>query len=810
MKWIDIAFNPVFFAPLVAILFGFFFYYFWRSRKTSILQNSLKFSLYEINFPRSGGGKEGEVPTFKSVALAMEQFYVGMMSVKPYFSLEIVSPATEKETNFYVAVPREYVSFLEKQVHSVFPDAEIREEQTDYNIFKYKSPSMGAVALLEKNDILPIKTYEDLNNNPIEVIANSFSTLLREKEGAALQIIVDTSQKNHFVRKVKGAIKAVESDESLEVTAQGKGKTLAKDFLKAATGQSIHKAPRPMEETAKVEIIESLKKKAEKTIVSANVRLIASAENEKRALDILKEVKSTFDQFGNPKGNNFIIYDVGGVSLKKLFYDFSFRIFNENRVVNLNVAELSTIFHFPAYKISAPKVKKLTLRKAQAPIKLPEEGVLLGYNNFRGGETEVRMDIDDRRRHFYTIGQTGTGKSALIKNMILQDIEEGKGVCFIDPHGDDVESILGQIPAKRWDDVVYFNPADIKRPLGLNMLEYDPNYPEQKTFIVNELLEIFNKLFEGATEGLGPMFQQYFRNATMLVMDDPGSGNTLLEIARVMSDADFRKIKLLKCTNPVVKSFWIDAAEKAGGEASLQNMVPYITSKFDTFLANDIMRPIIAQEKSSFDFREIMDNNKIFLVNLSKGRLGDTNANLLGMILVGRIFMAAMSRTDIPEAQRQDFYLYMDEFQNITTKTIAMILSEARKYRLSLTMAHQFISQLEEEIKKAVFGNVGSMAVFRIGSEDAEIMAKQFEPIFSADDLMNTPNYNAYLKLLINGETSTPFNIETAVPEPSDKAVATKVKEMSSIKFGRPLSQIEAEISKRYAKGVAREKDEGN
>ncbi len=804
MNWINVFSDPVFFVPLAAVIFGSLFYYIRHSHKISVLKKSFDFSLYEVSFPRGGEKKEaGEESAFKSAARAMEQFYKGMLQVKPFFSLELVSPATEKETNFYVAVPRDFFPFLQNQVHSTFPGAEIREEKSDYNIFKYKSPTVGAVALLKKRDILPVHTYEDLSTNPMEIVANSFSTLLREKEGASLQIIVDTS-KNHLGAEVKSTIKAIESGGSLEEALQGHGKSFLKDFARVATGRTMRASTKITEDTAKASILESLKKKMERPIVSANIRMVVSAKDQKRALDILKEVKSALDQFSNPRGNDFIVYDVSGMALRKLFYDFSFRVFNSSRTVNLNTAELSSIFHFPSYKISAPKVKKLVLRKSQPPANLPEEGILLGYNNFRGGQVEVRLAADDRRRHFYTVGQTGTGKSVLLKNMIHQDIAEGKGVCFIDPHGDDVESILGQIPAKRWDDVIYFNPADIKRPLGLNMLEYDPAHPEQKTFIVNELLEIFNKLYDMSAAG-GPMFEQYFRNATMLVMDDPESGNTLLEISRVLSDGGFRRKKLLKCSNPVVKSFWVDAAEKAGGEAALQNMVPYITSKFDTFLTNDIMRPIVAQEKSSFNFRNIMDNNKILLVNLSKGRLGDINSHLLGMILVGRIFMSAMSRSDIPEAQRSDFYLYLDEFQNITTKTISMILSEARKYRLNLIMAHQFIGQLEEDIKKAVFGNVGSLAAFRVGMEDAEFIAKQFEPIFSAEDLTNIPNYNAYLKLLINGETSLPFNIETAAPQPSDGGVANKVKETSAIRYGKPLSEIEAEIGKRYAKGVTAE-----
>ena len=330
------------------------------------------------------------------------------------------------------------------------------------------------------------------------------------------------------------------------------------------------------------------------------------------------------------------------------------------------------------------------------------------------------------------------------------------------------------------------------------MLEYDPAYPEQKTFVVNELFSIFQKLYGAVPESMGPIFEQYFRNAAMLVMDDPASGNTLMEVERVMVDKNFRALKLSKTKNIVVRTFWEDVAEKAGGEAALQNIVPYITSKFDIFLANEIMRPIVGQEASAFNFREVMDTQKILLVNLSKGRLGDINSHLLGLIIVGKLLIAALSRGEILQKDRKDFYLYIDEFQNVTTKSIATILSEARKYRLNLTVAHQFIGQLDDEIKKAVFGNVGSLAAFRIGVEDAEFIQEQFAPVFDTHDLINIDNYNAYVKLLINGQTSRPFNIRTfPVPE-GDKAVAEAVKELSNIKYGKPREEVEEQITKRF------------
>ncbi|OGP30379.1 MAG: hypothetical protein A2067_00775 [Deltaproteobacteria bacterium GWB2_42_7] len=328
------------------------------------------------------------------------------------------------------------------------------------------------------------------------------------------------------------------------------------------------------------------------------------------------------------------------------------------------------------------------------------------------------------------------------------------------------------------------------------MLEFDPKYPEQKTFVVNEMMGIFNKLFDMKIGG-GAMFEQYFRNSAFLVMEDPESGSTLLEITRVLADKQFRDMKLAKCKNPIIKQFWV-SAEQTSGDQSLANFVPYISSKFDNFISNDIMRPVVLQQNSVFNFRKIMDEKKILLVNLSKGRLGDINANLIGLVLVGKIQMAALSRVDMFGKPINDFYLYIDEFQNVTTDSIASILSEARKYRLSLNIAHQYINQLEENIKNAVFGNVGSMAVFRVGTEDANFLEPKFKPIFNAQDITKLDNYNAYMSMLINGQPTKPFNIKTIAPERGDREIIDDLKQLSYMKYGRDREEVEKEIMARY------------
>ena len=371
---------------------------------------------------------------------------------------------------------------------------------------------------------------------------------------------------------------------------------------------------------------------------------------------------------------------------------------------------------------------------------------------------------------------------------------------MIDPHGSDIQDILSIIPKERYEDVIYFDPGYAKRPMALNMLEYDPNYPEQKTFVVNELLSIFNKLFDMKVAG-GPAFEQYFRNSVLLVMEDPESGNTLIDVSRVLSNKAYREMKLSRCKNPLVKQFW-ENATKTTGEQGLANYVQYVTNKFDVFLSNDIMRPIVSQEKSSFNFREVMDNKKILLVNLSKGRLGDINANLIGLILVGKILMAALSRADAFGEDLPAFYLYIDEFQNITTDSISQILSEARKYKLSLTIAHQFIAQLEDDIKDAVFGNVGSIASFRVGADDGEYLEKQFDPVFTANDLLNLDNRNAYVKMLANGKPVRPFSMETMPPLKGDMGIVEKLKELSYLTYGKDKSIVEEEIMMKYRANV--------
>ncbi|RJQ32348.1 hypothetical protein C4572_01350 [Candidatus Parcubacteria bacterium] len=786
----------------------------YKEKLAKPISQAMSAALYEISLPREEAQKEGgREKTFKEFIAAMEQFYSGMMIIQqdgenPYFSLEVGLPTIGEEIVFYAAVPRNKSHLLEKQITALFPNSKIEERKEDYNIFRPGGASAGAIISLKTHYVLPLRTYDKFEVDPLLVIINAFSKLHKMGEGAALQVVLGPADPS-YLKKTKKTADELRKGEKLP-EALKKAKVTGFDILSVFDdflfrSSDDHKKEEDPKNERKNEkekpVNESLAKmveeKASRPLLAANLRILVSSEDPEKSNRILKEIESSILQFTEAQGNSLKWREAMGKELEDLFYKFSFRLFDKKEAVYLNTAEISTIFHFPRGITTISQLKYVKAKDAPPPLNLPQAGTLLGKNLYRGEESDIYMREDDRRRHLYLIGQTGTGKSVLLKNMIVQDIEQGKGVCYIDPHGSDLEEILARIPVERVDDLIYFDPGKMDRVMGLNMLEYDPNYPEQKTFIVNELLGIFNKLFDMKATG-GPMFEQYFRNSALLVMEDPESGNTLFEIARVLSNKEFRDHKLSRCNNPVVKLFWRDVAEKAGGEASLQNMVPYITSKFDNFLGNDIMRPIIAQEKSSFNFRKVMDEKKILLINLSKGRLGDINSNLIGLIIVGKLLMAALSRVDIPESERNDFYLYIDEFQNVTTDSIATILSEARKYRLDLIIAHQFIGQLEEGIKKAVFGNVGSMCSFRIGAEDAEFLAKQFEPVFGPNDLMNIDNYNAYLKLLIEGQSARPFNIKTLPFKKGDPERGRDAAMLSLARYGAPRSQVEEEIRRKY------------
>ena len=742
--------------------------------KEKVVNRALHMTVFDVILPNAGARVEEEIPRFQDAIAAMERFYVGMMPSDPDhakgygpFAFELALANFSNDLIFVIAVPNELSDLFLKQILAVFPTARIEENPGDYNLFNEFGVSACSMAVNTDNFIYPVLSSDEAENDPLKVIINAFAKIERDGEGAAVQFVVlpDPDRLDSRMRHAVGEINkgvALSHATNIPLTFSGEAVKALGNFFKTIVNNE--KKEKEKEKTEKhldnkaAHAIEMIEEKLKHSLVRVNLRIVASAATRDRAESILSSIESAFNQFHRAEGNGIKFKRQEGGAGQRLLHEFTFRLPNDPaETLIMNAKELATMYHLPltVTQKEAPHLKTLKAATAPSPLDISPAGVLLGINGHRGEKREIRMSKPDRLRHFYVIGQTGTGKTTLLKNMILEDIKNGDGVCYI--------------------------------------------HPEQKIFVVNELLSIFKKLYSAVPESMGPAFEQYFRNATMLVMEDVETGNTLLEISRVLADAKFRELKLSRCKNPIVVQFWREIAMKTSGEAGLANMTPYITNKFDVFLSNDVMRPIIAQETSSFHFRDIMDNKKILLVNLAKGKLGDINSNLLGLILVGKILMAALSRVDSFGKQLPDFYLYIDEFQNITTDSISSILSEARKYGLGLTIAHQFIAQLEEGIKDSVFGNVGSMAVFRVGADDAQFLETQFAPIFTATDMLKIDNHNAYLKMLVNGRPVPPFNIETMAPSHGTPEIIDQLKQLSYLKFGRDRATVDGAIMKKYA-----------
>ncbi|MBL7141845.1 type IV secretion system DNA-binding domain-containing protein [Patescibacteria group bacterium] len=814
--------SPWFWFIVLIIVIGFLSLFFLKKylRRASKFKFSFQNAILLVTLPKEIPKKEDQKKTVKEMLLPTENLFDNLGGLKSqkgwkawfsgrsdHFSLEIVSDK-QGIISFYTVVPRPSQQFFEQQIHAQCPAAQI-EEVEDYNIFLPHGEIVSTNLKLRNYSMFPIKTYLKMETDTLNAITNSLSRFA-EGDAAAIQITARSAKPGwrHFGAKVASEMQQGKSlPDALKSVTGGLPKFFKglSEFItskpKKDETAALEKKPRqlsPMEQ----EIVKLLEEKANKAGFDVNLRIVVSAKDGQTAQHYLDNIVNAFAQYtGYEYGNGF---KIAKGKRSKIIENFIYRNFDEKKSFVLNTEEMTSIFHFPLSTTETPNIRWLMAKKAPAPIDIPREGLFLGYNIYRGEKREIRIKRRDRRRHMYIIGMTGTGKSWFAEGLAMQDIANGEGVCFIDPHGDAINHILERIPKSRAEDVVLFDPGDLERPLGLNMLEYDT--PEQKTFVINEIMNIFDKLYDLRATG-GPMFEQYFKNACHLIMDDPESGSTLLEVPKVLANDDFRKYKLSKCQTPIVKEFWEEQALKAGGEASLQNMVPYITSKLTPFLTNEFMRPIISRQKSSLNFREAMDNKKIILAKLSKGKIGDNNAYLLGMIIIGKILMAALARGDMSEEQRKDFYLYIDEFQNFLTESMQIILSEARKYRLCLTMAHQYIGQLvkagDTKFKDSIFGNVGTKVAFRVGVDDAEVLTKEFEPVFNEYDFLNMSKYNAFVKLLVDNANPPGFNMATVgfdqVPGvlPANPEIGRIIKELSRLRYGKSRSSIEAEIQAR-------------
>lgn len=803
----------------------------WRMREGANFNRCLDMIFLNIAIPISDSKDEkerssegiGSTATFREILDVMTHFYNAMFSLyngkiknfffgETFFSCEMV--VLDGELKFYCVLPRSHKHIFEKQITAFYPNVFVQQED-DYNIFRDGQYITGVQYNLEKDSMFPIKTYKNMGSDPMNGFINAMSNIEKD-EGLALQIML---------RPVGGKWQKAGRAYAKNM-ASGKGEkksfwsylnpislilftleTLLSEKSKGA-GNEASRNTSVVEEGLKL-----MEEKNTRSGFESIIRVLSSSANKGRAERNLEAVRSSFAQYSNTDGNKFKKTEYH--SMQNLMKNFVLRSMNQDwwywlsrSKMILTSEELASLFHIPEIKLNkSPVIKWMSFKIAPAPADLPKEGLLLGINSYRGNDREIRILRDDRRRHFYLIGKSGTGKSTLLETMIKQDLANGEGICVVDPHGDLVETMLKYVPRHRADDVIYFNPGDLERPMGLNILEA---YSEdQKEFMAQEALSIFIKMF--GEEIMGPRLQHYFRNGCLTLMADDEEGATLLDIPRLFTDDAFAEHKQKKVTNAAVRQFW-DKEMANTGQREKQEMIPYFSSKFGPFVTNMQIRNIIGQTKSGFDFRQVMDGQKILFVNLSKGRLGDLNAKLLGMIMVAKIQMAAMSRVDTPEKDRKDFYLYVDEFQNFVTDSFASILSEARKYRLNLIVAHQYISQItkmdgggkgsheDTTIRDAVFGNVGSMMCFKIGAADSETMAKEFAPVFADQDLINIANYHAYIKLNIKNTTSRPFTMRTIYDTAGkDENAAQAFIQLSRLKFARDRKFVDKEINRRLS-----------
>ena len=715
-----------------------------------------------------------------------------------HFSFEII--AKDGIIRYYAIVPAVLTEIVKQSIQSAYPTARI-EEKREENIFapdgRVDNVS-GAELTLNKEYYLPIATYEDTKRDASMAILNALSSV-GKNEGATVQILFRPAQKNWFSTG-KQYIENVQKGKKVKTGGATIGE-LVMDVVRAPW-----EVPKEHEKTEETTVISNLKQEEIQAIANKMrypgfetlIRIIASSDTKPRSEAIVGGIISAFSQFNSPEYNGFKVNTFKDP--KKLTVDYTFRFFPLKTSSNiLNSVELASIFHLPEQNaIPNSQVERQLIKQVDGPARLVTEGVFLGTNEFRGEKKAIYLDDDDRRRHMYVIGQTGMGKSVFLENIAFQDMCDGRGFAFIDPHGDAVEALLKRVPEERIDDVIYFDPADIEHPVGMNMFEY--NSEDQKDFIVQEGISMLQSLFDPNNQGFfGPRGQHMFRNAALLLMSDP-AGATFIDIPQCFTDPEFVKSKLKYVTDKAVYDYWTKEFPASQKSNDAGEVITWFASKWGPFLSNTIMRNTLGQVKSGFNIREIMDNKKIFLVNLSKGRLGDINANLLGMIFVMKFQQAAMSRQDIPEDQRQDFCLYVDEFQNFATESFESILSEARKYRLNLIVANQFMTQLTDKIREALLGNVGTIICGRVGVTDADLMVKAFTPTFTAEDLTKTPNHAAIAKVMMFGMPSNPFTMNLPAPmgEPNDELMNT-LKLYSATKFAKTRVEVEKEINDRWS-----------
>ena len=713
---------------------------------------------------------------------AMEQVFAGLYSIKkgslgpfgwfsflqtqPHISFELV--ARTEDIRFYIVAPKKLQDLVEKQIHGSYPGADVQSVE-EPNIFTENGAVEYAWLTLRNSAYNPIQVYKNLTVDPLAGLSSALAKM-GEGEGAHVQILISPAD-NSWKGKGRAWI--------------GKTKKAESDPEKA----SYKVDPKTME---------AVDNKVSKSGFETTIRIVVCSPEKDMAKMHMGNIKASFEQLnGDLNGFKGKKVKLKGTFVVDFIYRYQPMLWWGGKTI-LNTEELATIYHFPNKTVETPHIFWLNAKRAPAPAGIPDHGLYLGKSIYRGVTRPVYISEADRERHMYIIGRTGTGKTELLKTMILQDIRAGRGVALIDPH-DLAEDILGYIPPERAEDVIFFDPSDPERPMGLNMI--DARTEQERHLVASSIIGLMYKLYDPHKTGIiGPRFEHAIRNAMLTVLDAI-PGGTFIEVVQSLQRAEFVQEMLPKVTDPIVRRYWTDQIAQTS-DFHKSEVLDYIVSKFGRFVTNKMIRNIIGQSVSAFDFRKVMDEGKILIVNLSKGKMGEENSNFLGLILVPRILMAAMSRFDVPEAQRRPFYLYVDEFQNFATPDFATILSEARKYKLNLTVANQFIGQMEEEVKNAIFGNVGTIMTFRTGVSDAGYLQHEYSPTFTEADILNVEKYNVYIKTIVNNEPVPAFSMDVTKDIKAERSLfnpklAEAIKQLSRLKYGKDVRLVESEINER-------------
>ena len=757
-----------------------------------------------------GGGRDERDVTNEAISEAQIMYSILASTARDDFKAKLYKQKhfsfemTVKDglVKYYAVVPIKLVETVKQAIVSSYPAARL-EEVEDENFFSENVQGVaGGELILKKELSYPIATYEETKWDAQTALLNAFAKAKGE-EGIGMQVMFRPAGEK-WVTKAKARVQDIKEGKSSGKSGGfARATNLIRDIIRAPfeppeTPEEIKaKEEKPLSQLQQEEI-SAIENKTKYPGFECLIRVVASSASGPRSEALVGGVISAFSQFDSQTANGFR-YNVAKDAWR-LGRDYIYRWFpQENSGMVLNSVELASIFHLPSQNtIPSSGVERQMTKQVDGPARLVTDGVLIGINEYRGEKKEIRLSVDDRRRHTYVIGSTGMGKSVFLRNIAYQDMMEGRGFAFIDPHGDVVEELLSMVPPERIDDVIYFDPSDVENPIGMNMFEYQT--PDQMDFIVQEGINMLQSLYDPNNQGyFGARGQHMFRNAAILLMSDP-AGATFIDIPKCFIDPEFVKAKLKYVTDRNVYDYWTKEFPASQKSSDAGEVITWFSSKWGPFISNLMMKNTLGQIHSGFNIREIMDQKKILLVNLSKGKLGELNSKLLGMIFVMKFQTAAMSRVDTPEKERNDFCLFVDEFQNYSTESFESILSEARKFRLNLIVANQFMTQLTDKIREGVIGNVGTIVAGRLGVTDAEMLEKVFVPTFTAEDLHKTPNHNAVATVMMYGVPSAPFTMTWPMLGEGKKEVMESLKRYSATKYGRPAAEVEREINERMAK----------